>query len=127
MQKYSKNSGILKNIEPLENEISSFTGLLVIGPDGYALTENDLPPANTKRWVIRRKAEVVAGVKAGLISLSEACERYSLSIDEFLLWQRQFDTHGLEGLKVTKIADYRPQHRSIEAKKDKFITAVAAQ
>jgi hypothetical protein len=81
--------------------------LVVIGPDGCLLTRDDLPPANTKRWVIRRKAEVVAGVRAGLISLNEACERYSLSIDEFLLWQRQFDSHGLEGLKVTRIADYR--------------------
>ncbi len=86
-------------------------GLLVIGPDGHPLTRDDLPSSNTKRWVIRRKAEVVAGVRAGLISLSEACERYSLSIDEFLLWQRQFDNHGLEGLKVTRIADYRkPVH-----------------
>ena len=28
----------------------------VIGPDGSPLTIADLPPANTKRWVIRRKA-----------------------------------------------------------------------
>ena len=32
----------------------------VIGPDGSPLTLADLPPPNTKRWVIRRKAEVVA-------------------------------------------------------------------
>ncbi|MBT3558128.1 MAG: DUF1153 domain-containing protein [Rhodospirillales bacterium] len=86
--------------------------LVVIGPDGCLLTRDDLPPANTKRWVIRRKAEVVAGVRAGLISLNEACERYSLSIDEFLLWQRQFDSHGLEGLKVTRIANYRQPAQS---------------
>lgn len=82
-------------------------GMVVIGPDGSPLTRDDLPPTDTKRWVIRRKAEVVAGVRAGLISLSEACERYALSLDEFLLWQRQFDSHGLEGLKVTRLADYR--------------------
>ena len=87
-------------------------GLVVIGPDGRCLTRNDLPPANTKRWVIRRKAEVVAGVRAGLITLSEACKRYSLSIDEFLSWQHQLDSHGLEGLKVTRIGDFRPVHRS---------------
>ena len=28
----------------------------VIGPDGSPLTLADLPPPNTKRWVIRRKA-----------------------------------------------------------------------
>ena len=32
----------------------------VIGPDGSPLTIADLPPSGTKRWVIRRKAEVVA-------------------------------------------------------------------
>ncbi len=90
-------------------------GLVVIGPDGRRLTREDLPPANTKRWVIRRKAEVVAGVRAGLITLAEACKRYSLSIDEFLSWQHQLDSHGLEGLKVTRIADYRPSHRSAES------------
>ena len=32
----------------------------VIGPDGSPLTIADLPAPGTKRWVIRRKAEVVA-------------------------------------------------------------------
>ena len=114
-----------KTIE--NHEQTSATGLVVIGPDGYALTEKDLPAANTKRWVIRRKAEVVAGVRAGLISLTEACERYTLSIDEFLSWQRQFDTHGLEGLKVTRIADFRPPHRSAANMSKATITAAAAQ
>jgi len=31
----------------------------VIGPDGSPLTIADLPAPGTKRWVIRRKAEVV--------------------------------------------------------------------
>ncbi len=37
----------------------------VIGPDGSPLTVADLPPKDTKRWVIRRKAEVVAAVRGG--------------------------------------------------------------
>ena len=36
----------------------------VIGPDGSPLTIDDLPAPGTKRWVIRRKAEVVAAVEA---------------------------------------------------------------
>ena len=56
----------------------------VIGPDGHALTIADLPPRDTKRWVIRRKAELVAAVRGGLLSLEEACERYTLTVDEFL-------------------------------------------
>src|ERR1700727_71598 len=68
----------------------------------------DLPPPNTKRWVIRRKAEVVAGVRHGLISLEEACRRYKLSIEEFLSWQRLIESHGMAGLRATRLQDYRP-------------------
>ena len=56
----------------------------VIGPDGSPLTIADLPAPGTKRWVIRRKAEVVAAVRGGLLSLEEACSRYTLTVDEFL-------------------------------------------
>ena len=47
----------------------------VIGPDGSVLTLVDLPSPNTRRWVIRRKAEVVAAVRGGLLTLEDACER----------------------------------------------------
>jgi hypothetical protein len=79
----------------------------VIGPDGSPLTIADLPPKDTKRWVIRRKAEVVAAVRGGLLSLEEACERYTLTVDEFLSWQRSIDRHGLPGLRATRVQDYR--------------------
>jgi len=72
------------------------------------MSREDLPPPDTKRWVIRRKATVVAGVRSGLISLEEACERYALSVDEFLSWQNQLDTHGMNGLRATGIKKYRP-------------------
>ncbi|MDH5749749.1 MAG: DUF1153 domain-containing protein, partial [Rhodospirillales bacterium] len=36
------------------------------------ICRDDLPPPDTTRWVIRRKAAVVAGVRAGLITLEEA-------------------------------------------------------
>jgi uncharacterized protein DUF1153 len=70
-------------------------------------TEEELPPPETKRWVIRRKAIVVAAVRSGLLTLEEACERYKLSIEEFLSWQRLIDSHGLAGLRVTRLQDYR--------------------
>jgi hypothetical protein len=79
----------------------------VVGPDGSPLTIADLPPTNTKRWVTRRKAEVVAAVRGGLLSLDDARKRYSLSIDEFLIWQRQIERHGLPGLRATTGKDYR--------------------
>lgn len=79
----------------------------VIGPDGSPLTIADLPPPDTRRWVIRRKAEVVAAVRGGLISLEEACKRYTLTMDEFLSWQSSIDRHGLPGLRTTRIQHYR--------------------
>ena len=79
----------------------------VIGPDGSPLTVADLPPANTRRWVIRRKAEVVAAVRGGLLSLEEACQRYTLTTEEFLSWQASIDEHGLAGLRTTRIQQYR--------------------
>ncbi len=83
----------------------------VIGPTGEPLTIDDLPPPDTKRWVIRRKAEVVAAVRGGLITLEEACRRYALSVEEFLSWQRAIDRNGLPGLRVTRVQEYRDRHR----------------
>jgi hypothetical protein len=78
--------------------------LELIGP---IASVDSLPPPDTKRWVIRRKAEVVAAVRAGILSLEEACRRYTLSIEEFLSWQRLVESHGLPGLRVTRLQDYR--------------------
>lgn len=75
--------------------------------DDSAITLDDLPPADTKRWVIRRKAEVVAAVRAGVITLEEACQRYTLSSEEFLSWQRLIERHGVRGLRATRLQDYR--------------------
>jgi Protein of unknown function (DUF1153) len=79
----------------------------VIGPDGSPLTVADLPAPSTRRWVIRRKAEVVAAVRGGLLSLEEACRRYTLTVDEFVSWQVSIDQHGLPGLRTTRIQQYR--------------------
>ena len=79
----------------------------VIGPSGEPLTLADLPPPETKRWVIRRKAEVVAAVRGGLLTMEEACQRYSLSSEEFTSWQRLIDRHGVRGLRTTRLQEYR--------------------
>src|SRR5262249_47458445 len=78
----------------------------VIGPDGRRLTLADLPLPNTKRWVIRRKAEVVAAVRGGLISLDEACSRYALNPDEVQSWQHSIDLFGFAGLRITRTQFY---------------------
>jgi hypothetical protein len=73
----------------------------VIGPGGRRLTLADLPLPGTKRWVIRRKAEVAAAVRGGLLSLEDACRRYALSSDEILSWQHCLDRFGIAGLRTT--------------------------
>ena len=62
--------------------------------------------ADTKRWVVRRKAAVVQAVRVGMISLPEACLRYDLSIEEFLSWQRTVEQHGIPGLRATRVGIY---------------------
>lgn len=79
----------------------------IIGPTGKPLTLADLPSTNTQRWVIRRKAEVVAAVQGGLLSLEEACKRYSLTVEEFLSWQEAINKNGMQGLRTTRIQKYR--------------------
>src|SRR3546814_20234454 len=79
----------------------------IIGPAGKPLSLDDLPPPSTKRWVIRRKAEVVTAVRAGLLTLEEACQRYNLSVEEFLSWQSMIDKHGMRGLRTTRLPQYR--------------------
>ena len=72
------------------------------------LTIADLPAPSTDRWVIRRKAEVLAAVHGGLVSLEDVCRRYMLTVEEFLSWQYSIDRHGLAGLRTTRIQQYRP-------------------
>ena len=67
----------------------------------------ELPPADTKRWVARRKASVVAAVCSGTLSVQEACRRYRLSLEELLAWQRAVERHGIPGLRVTRLQLYR--------------------
>ncbi len=77
-----------------------------------SLSVHDLPPPNTKRWVVRRKAAVVAGVRNGILSLNEACERYNLSVEEFLSWEKLIERHGIGALRTTRLQRYRqPESR----------------
>ena len=89
----------------LENQ--KFRPAQVIGPLGESLTLDSLPPPATTRWVVRRKAEVVAAVSGGLLSVDDVCERYDLSVEEFASWQRAVDRSGMPGLRVTRIQHYK--------------------
>ena len=74
----------------------------VIGPAGEILTLRNLPQPETKRWMPHRKAVLVSAVRGGLLSLGDACERYGLTVEEFLSWQNAMEHRGLPGLRVTK-------------------------
>ena len=78
----------------------------VVGPDGRRLAVADLPSPDTKRWVIRRKAEVVAAVRGGLLSLEQACSRYALNREEFRSWERCIVRFGAKGLRTTRTQFY---------------------
>jgi hypothetical protein len=80
--------------------------ICVMGHDGRRLTLADLPSPETKRWVIRRKAEIVAAVRGGLLSLEDALSRYKLNSDEFKSWEFCIDCYGIAGLRVTQAQTY---------------------
>ena len=82
----------------------------VIGPLGEELTLDTLPVPGTQRWVVRRKAEVVAAVQGGLLTCDDACARYDLSLEELASWERSADRSGMKGLRVTLVQHYRDLH-----------------
>ena len=79
----------------------------VIGPLGERLTLDMLPKPGTHRWVIRRKAELVAAVEGRLLSLNELLRRYRITPTEYESWKEAVAQHGLAGLRSTRSQDYR--------------------
>ncbi|MBD3663123.1 DUF1153 domain-containing protein [Sulfitobacter sp. TSTF-M16] len=75
--------------------------------DGTIMSRADMPSPQTRRWVASRKAAVVRGVVYGLMTQSEALERYQISEDEFLEWVRAVSEHGEVALKATMVQKYR--------------------
>ena len=76
-------------------------------PDGSHMTRADLPPADTRRWVARRKAAVVKGVASGLVTRAWAMEEYGLSDEEFDSWIAAVSEHGIDALRATALQSYR--------------------
>ncbi|MFO1035627.1 MAG: DUF1153 domain-containing protein [Geminicoccaceae bacterium] len=80
------------------------------GPAGAGAIDeidDDLPPPSTRRWVARRKAQVVAAVRGGRLSFDDACRRYNISAEEFASWEHAIDRHGPSALRVTRLQDFR--------------------
>lgn len=79
----------------------------VLGPMGEHLTLETLPSRDTRRWVCRRKAQVVAAINGGMLTIDEACERYDLSAEEVDCWRTSYARAGVPALRVTRIQQYR--------------------
>jgi hypothetical protein len=79
----------------------------VVGPDGASLTRDDLPSPETRRWVARRKAAVVAAVNGGMLTPEEACARWDLSEEELDGWCEATARHGVNALRTTALQRYR--------------------
>ena len=67
-------------------------------------------PKPGARWTPRRKAEVVAAVNGGIVTLAEVSLRYGISMEEYAHWARGVDRSGLNGLRVTMTQHYRALH-----------------
>jgi hypothetical protein len=74
----------------------------IAGPNGRPLTLGNLPPVKPNRWFPTHKADIVVAVRGGLITADQACKRYKLTLEEFTLWQRAFESNGIAGLRVAR-------------------------
>jgi Protein of unknown function (DUF1153) len=79
--------------------------------DSSLVVKVDLPPPDTRRWVVSRKVAVLSAVRTGAITADEACARYEISKEELLAWQHAFASQGLSGLRATRL----PTNRSRRA------------
>jgi transposase-like protein len=91
----------------------------IIGPQREVLTRDNLPPPGTMRWVASRKAQVVAAVEAGLLTIEEVAQRYRVSFEEFNSWRHAMDRAGVAGLRIAALQAeraFRRRHRPVPAR-----------
>ena len=70
------------------------------------------------RWTAHRKAAVLKEIFAGELSVTEACARWELSLEELQSWQRDYYRYGLAGLKTTRLQAIRED----EARRGRYRT-----
>jgi Protein of unknown function (DUF1153) len=75
----------------------------MFSPSGAATAGDlalSLPSSASIRWLASHKAAVIIAIRAGAITFSEACERYSLSYEELTAWEAAFDEDGMAALQM---------------------------
>ena len=85
--------------------------LTVIGPLGRVMRREDLPPPDTTRWVASRKAQVVAAVDSGMLTIEQVLRRYNLTLEELTGWQHAMARAGVSGLRVAWVQQDRAERR----------------
>jgi hypothetical protein len=70
--------------------------------DGMRLGPSHLPSSQSIRWVTRRKAEVLAAIRCGLLTAEDAAARYAISMDELISWETAMTRFGPQGLFATR-------------------------
>lgn len=67
----------------------------------------NLPEGGGLRWVVRRKAAVVAAIDCGAITRAEAKARYALSDEELDSWRAAVADMGASGQARRLLQHYR--------------------
>jgi Protein of unknown function (DUF1153) len=65
-----------------------------------------LPPherllAPVEQWNYKRKADIVVGLRAKIITVEEVKQAHGISGDELARWQAEFDRGGAQALRST--------------------------
>ena len=78
------------------------TAIILCGPTGRRL-----PPIPCSRFTPKRKKQVVAAVRGGIVTAHDVCRMYNLSLIQLSGWARSLDTDGRQGSRTT-----RQRHRA---------------
>ena len=70
-----------------------------------------LPPPDTRHWLPRHKAQVVAAVSAGVLDIEDACSRYALTPEEFDTWRNALAEGGHTALRARQVQERRKAER----------------
>jgi transposase-like protein len=67
------------------------------------------------RWTFKRKAEIVAALRAGTVTAKELKLQHGISPEELATWVSAYDKHGVDGLRVTKLVPAVEREKSEQA------------
>ena len=94
-------------IEKVVGLVAAVLGEEHIGVPGSRGPDGEHPTADSQFVALQVEIAAPEPYGGGLLSLVEACSRYTLTVEEFLAWQSSIDRHGLAGLRATRIQQYR--------------------